>query len=324
MITRIITESASFISEVCGALGISRQAYYQRLETMQKEKYQIEIVLELVRDWRKLMPRIGGRKLHSLLEQDFESLEYKLGRDAFFDVLREYDLLVKRRKSYVKTTNSFHRFRVYKNLILDLEISRANQVFVADITYIRIAGGFMYLSLITDLYSRRIMGWCLGDTLDAQCSVKALEMALGEVKDLSSLIHHSDRGVQYCSREYTKILIAGKVSISMAEAGNPYENAVAERVNGILKDEFYLDQTFASARVATKATEEAIKTYNNLRPHLSLKMRTPEEAYYGRKKGHGISQKPFPPRGESLAGAAIYSAAINKFGTSTNTGFINN
>ena len=164
MITRVSTESASFISDVCKVLGISRQAYYQRLETMEKEKYQTEIVLELVRDLRKLMPRVGGRKLYHLLEEDFKGLDYKLGRDAFFDVLREYDLLVKRRKSYTKTTNSFHRFRVYQNLILDLEVSRANQVFVADITYIRVAGGFMYLSLITDLYSRRIVGWCLGDT----------------------------------------------------------------------------------------------------------------------------------------------------------------
>ena len=195
MITRVSTESANFISDICGALGISRQAYYQRLETMQKEKYQIEIVLELVRDWRKLMPRIGGRKLYSLLEQDFESLDYKLGRDAFFDVLREHDLLVKRRKSYTKTTNSFHRFRVYKNLILGLEVSRANQVFVADITYIRVWVGFMYLSLLTDLYSRRIVGWCLGNTLDAVFSIQALEMALRGIKDCFSLIHHSDRGV---------------------------------------------------------------------------------------------------------------------------------
>ena len=147
-------------------------------------------------------------------------------------------------------------------------------------------------------------------------------MALGEVKDCPSLIHHSDRGVQYCSRDYTKILLAGKVSISMAEAGNPYENAVAERVNGILKDEFYLDQTFASARVATKATEEAIKIYNNLRPHLSLDMKTPDEVYYGRKKSDKFNQKLFPPRGEIHV--AAYSAAIDKFGTSTNTGFINN
>jgi len=301
-------------------LGITRQAYYQRLETIQKEKYQTEIVLELVRDWRKLMPRVGGRKLYNLLGQDFKSLEYKLGRDAFFDVLRDHNLLVKRRKSNIKTTNSYHRFRVYKNLILDLEIVRVNQVFVSDITYIRITGGFIYLSLITDLYSRRIMGWCLGDTLDAACSIAALKMALGEVKDCSTLIHHSDRGVQYCSRDYTKILLASKVSISMVQAGNPYENAVAERVNGILKDEFYLDRTFTSDRVATKATEEAIKIYNNLRPHLSLKMQTPVQRYYG--KEDNFNQKIFPPRGEIAMAAR--GATKDIFAASSNTGFINN
>jgi transposase InsO family protein len=287
---------------------------------MQKEKYQTEIVLELVRDWRKSMPRIGGRKLYSLLEEDFQSLEYKLGRDAFFDILREYGMLVKRRKSYTKTTNSFHHYRVYQNLILGLKVDRPNQVFVADITYIRVAGGFMYLSLLTDLYSRKIVGWYLGDTLDAECSVMALKMALKEVKDLSNLIHHSDRGVQYCCREYTRILLASEVSISMAEVGNPYENAVAERINGILKDEFYLDQVFASKRLAVKATEEAIRIYNNLRPHLSLKMQTPSQVYADFEEeeiNDDFSRNFFPPRGESLVG-------IPRLGTSTTADFINN
>lgn len=287
---------------------------------MQKEKYQTEIVLELVRDWRKKMPRVGGRKLYHLLEEDFKSLEYKLGRDGFFDILREHGMLVKRRKSYTKTTNSFHHYRVYQNLILDLKIERPNQVFVADITYIRVAGGFMYLSLITDLYSRKIVGWYLGDTLDAECSVMALEMALEEAKDISNLIHHSDRGAQYCCKQYTQILRLNEISISMAELGNPYENAVAERVNGILKDEFYLDQIFASKRVAIKATEEAIQIYNNLRPHLSLKMKTPSRVYYEFEKqeiNDDFSRNLFPPRGEILAG-------LPRLGTSTITDFINN
>lgn len=301
MITRISAESSFGISRLCEVLGVSRQAYYQRLEMMQKDKYQKEIVLELVSEWRKLMPRIGGRKLYSLLLEDFMSLSYKLGRDAFFDVLREHDLLVKRRKNYTKTTNSFHHYYVYKNLITNLKIIRINQVFVADITYIRVSGGFMYLNLITDLYSRKIVGSCLGETLDAAYSVMALNMALEQVEDLSGLIHHSDRGVQYCSRDYTKILLANKVSISMAEAGNPYENAVAERVNGILKDEFYLNQTFASKRLAVKAIEQAIRVYNEVRPHLSLQMKTPAQKYLEHR--YNSNQKLFPPRGESwLAG----------------------
>ena len=272
---------------------------------MQKEKYQTEIVLELVRDWRKLMPRVGGRKLYSLLEEDFKSLEYKLGRDAFFDVLREYGMLLKPRKSSTKTTNSFHHYRVYKNLILGLKVTRPNQVFVADITYIRVSSSFMYLSLLTDLYSRKIVGWYLGDTLEAECSVMALEMGLKAVEDTANLIHHSDRGIQYCCQDYTKTLLEKNILISMAEVGNPYENAVAERINGILKNEFYLDQVFASKRIALKATQEAIRIYNNLRPHLSLNMQTPSQVYDGFRKediNDNFSADFFPPRGETLEG----------------------
>jgi len=287
---------------------------------MEKDKYQIEIVLELVAEWRKLMPRVGGRKLYSLLINDFESLNYKIGRDAFFDVLRGHDLLVKRRKSYTKTTNSFHHYYVYKNLIMDLEVVRSNQVFVADITYIRVTGGFMYLSLITDLYSRRIMGWCLGESLDAACSIEALSMAIEQVKDCTGLIHHSDRGVQYCCREYTKILLANNALISMAEAGNPYENAVAERVNGILKDEFFLDQTFTSKRFATKATEQAIRVYNEVRPHLSLKMKTPTQKYFENKQDS--IEKNFPPRGEVWLADSIIQANY-RLGGGTDIDFIN-
>ena len=320
MITRVSAESTSSISRLSTILEVSRQAYYQRLEMMQKDKYQIEIVLELVTEWRKLMPRVGGRKLYRLLSQDFVSLNYKLGRDAFFDILRQYNLLVKRRKSYTKTTNSFHHYYVYKNLIMGLEIVRSNQVFVADITYIRVSGNFMYLSLITDLYSRRIMGWNLGESLDAACSVEALRMAIEKVESCSSLIHHSDRGIQYCSRAYTKILLDNKISISMAEAGNPYENAVAERVNGILKDEFFLNQTFISKRLAMKATEQAIRIYNEARPHLSLKMKTPAQKYFENK----ISTKNFfPPRGEVCLDST--STQVNyQISPTTDSGFINN
>ena len=321
MIARVNAESTNSISRVCEILEVSRQAYYQRLEAMLEEKYQIEIVLELVTDWRKLMPRIGGRKLYSLLKQDFVNLEYKLGRDAFFDLLREYELLIKRRKSYTKTTNSFHHYYVYKNLILGLEVVRANQVFVSDITYIRVTGGFMYLSLVTDLYSRRIMGWCLGDSLDAAYSVQALSMALEQVEDPSGLIHHSDRGVQYCCREYTNILLAKQVSISMAEAGNPYENPVAERVNGILKDEFGLDQTFAAKRLALKATEQAISIYNEVRPHLSLKMQTPMQKYLEHR--HGFGADFHPPRGVTTL-AADCVAAKHVIGVSLVGGIITN
>ena len=269
------------VSLACEAMGVSRQAYYKRLDDMKEEKFKTEIILDLVAEKRRLMPRIGGKKLYDLLKNDFVRLGYKLGRDGLFAVLREHDLLVKRRKSYIKTTNSFHRFRVYDNLILGMEVVRPNQVFVSDITYIRVGSSFMYLSLITDLYSRMIVGWELSETLDASGCLKALEMALRLVDDPSGLIHHSDRGVQYCSSDYTGLLIINGVSISMAEQGNPYENPHAERVNGILKDEFNLAAHFPTAALAMRATSQAIEIYSTLRPHWSLKLQTPAKVYFG-------------------------------------------
>jgi len=268
------------ISLICQSFGYSRQAYYKKVRMIQEEKFKTEIVLKLIKERRKLMPRVGGKKLYCLLKDDFIKLDYKLGRDTFFEVLKEHDLLVKKRKSYVKTTNSFHRYYVYKNLLIELEIVRPNQVFVSDITYIRVAGGFMYLSLVTDLYSRRIMGWDLSDSLETEGSLRALTMALSYLDKDDELIHHSDRGVQYCSNDYVGKLMNNNVKISMAEQGNPYENAVAERINGILKNEFYLDQDFISNKIAQKSTEQAIETYNNIRPHWSLNLGTPSEWYF--------------------------------------------
>lgn len=281
-------------------MGVSRQAYYKRLDEMKEEKFKTEIVLDLVAEKRRLMPRVGGKKLYDLLKNDFVRLGYKLGRDGFFTVLKEHDLLVKRRKSYIKTTNSFHRFRVYDNLILGMEVNRPNQVFVSDITYIRVGSSFMYLSLITDLYSRMIVGWELSETLDASGCFKALQMALKLVDDPSGLIHHSDRGVQYCSSDYTGLLIANGVSISMAEQGNPYENPHAERVNGILKDEFNLAAHFPTAALAMRATSQAIEIYNTLRPHWGLKLKTPASVYFA-TKAQVLDEDFCPLQGASVA-----------------------
>lgn len=266
---------------------------------MREESFQTEIVLELVAEQRRIMPRLGGKKLYHLLMDDFKKLGYKLGRDGLFRILKEHDLLIKKRKNYTKTTNSFHRFRVYKNLIIGLDIVRSNQVFVSDITYIRVGNSFMYLSLITDLYSRMIVGWDLSETLEATGCLSALKMALETVANPSELIHHSDRGVQYCSTDYTEILISNGISISMAEQGNPYENAHAERVNGILKDEFHLDATFELPAFARKATAQAIGVYNNFRPHWSLKMKTPAAVYF-EKKTQQFSRDFYPLQGVTL------------------------
>lgn len=209
------------------------------------------------------------------LHADFQKQHLKIGRDQLFRILRKNGLLIRRKKYSSGTTNSHHRFHKYGNIIKDLKISRPNQVWASDITYISTVKGFCYLALITDMYSRKIVGFDLSDSLELKGCVRALNKAIYNAKDTKSLVHHSDRGIQYCSNVYTQILKRKKIDISMTEENHCYENAMAERVNGILKDEFYLDQTFTSVVQAKKAAKNAIKLYNNKRLHLSLDYRTP-------------------------------------------------
>jgi len=213
------------------------------------------------------------------LSQDFEKKQLKVGRDTLFNVLREHKMLTLRKKYSVRTTNSHHRFYKYNNSIKDLEVNRPNQVWVSDITYIRTVKGFCYLALITDMHSRKIVGYDLSDRLELKECVRALNKAFNKVKDLTGLIHHSDRGIQYCSNVYTQILKRKKISISMTEENHCYENAMAERVNGILKDEFYLDQIFTNKEHAKRAAKNAIKLYNEIRLHLSLDYQTSNMVY---------------------------------------------
>ena len=188
-------------------------------------------------------------------------------------------MLTLRKKPTYKTTNSLHRFYKYKNCIKDLVINKPNRVWVSDITYIRTVKGFCYLALITDMYSRKIVGWDLTNSLELSGCVRALNKALYQAKETNELIHHSDRGIQYCSNLYAQILKRNNIRISMTEENHCYENAIAERVNGILKDEFYLDQTFDTIQQAKSATKNAIKLYNQIRLHLSLDFKTPEMVY---------------------------------------------
>jgi transposase InsO family protein len=242
--------------------------------------FQVEIVLELVSDVRRRMPRCGGRKLYSLLQPDFERLEYSLGRNKFFDVLRDQNLLVKPKKRYVpKTTESGHLNAVYPNLVKDRVVCRPKEVLVSDITYLRIERGFSYLFLITDLFSRLIVGYDVSESLSLEGAIISLQMAAIFMKSSKGTIHHSDRGVQYSSHEYVKLLFQAKMKISMTAKGSPHENAHAERVNGILKGEFLLDATFGSHKSAKVAVTEAIHTYNDFRPHYSLGLLTPTQFY---------------------------------------------
>jgi len=267
------------VKEVCGIFTISRQAYYKARHQQEGEKLQEEVVVELVKEIRQKLPRVGGKKLYYMLRRDISNMPIKPGRDKFFEILRNNGLLVTPTKRYVRTTQSRHRFYVYRNLIEEIIVEGPNKVFVADITYVRITEGFAYLFLVTDLYSRKIVGWYLSKNLSVEGALEALQMAMSEVKDSWRLIHHSDRGIQYCCNEYVKLLQSNKIRISMGESGNPYDNAVAERVNGILKSEFYLSVTFNSFEDARQAAEEAIYLYNNVRPHMSIGYLTPAMKY---------------------------------------------
>ncbi len=264
-------------------IGISRQGYYKSKKKKGIKKQKEDMVLQLVQSHRRKMPRLGGKKLYRLVLPDLKRMKIKLGRDIFFKLLGSNGLLIHRKKRYSKTTYSSHRFRIYENLIKELEPDHRNTVWVSDITYIVVDDGFCYLALITDKYSRMIVGYDISESLNLEGSIRALRMALRmgkkDKRDLSGLIHHSDRGIQYCSNLYTGLLTENKIKISMSEKGNPYENAIAERVNGILKEEFLLGEGFKTKEQAYRAVEEAIKTYNEDRPHMSINYLTPVQKY---------------------------------------------
>lgn len=236
------------------------------------------VVLELVHRVRRQHSKMGVRKLHDRIAPDLQAKGIKMGRDALFDRMRAAGLLIKRRRRGTITTDSRHRFRCYTNLLEGLAIARPEQVWVADITYIRLVDGFAYLSLITDAYSRKIMGYHLHPTLEAEGCLQALNKALKNRQYDGALIHHSDRGIQYCSHDYTRRLTKAGVAISMTLSGSA-ENAIAERVNGILKDEYLLEATFESFQAALRQINQAVMLYNTDRAHLSLGKRTPQEAH---------------------------------------------
>jgi putative transposase len=263
------------VSKVCACFDLNRDAWYKYQKRQKKREKMVSRVIDLVMLERKDQARVGTRKLYEALNPTFKLEQIKIGRDGLFNILREHNMLVRRKKAYCKTTDSHHRFHKYNNLIRDLKITRPNQVWVSDITYIRTIKGFCYLALITDVYSRKIVGYDISDSLELAGCLRALKSALRHVRPEPGLIHHSDRGIQYCSNQYVDQLKKRKIKISMTEENHCYENAIAERVNGILKDEFFLDQCFTTTSHASLATKNAIDIYNSKRLHLSLGYKTP-------------------------------------------------
>jgi putative transposase len=270
------------MNSICGLFGKTRQAWYVHQWSDEDDTIRDTVVLKSVKEIREQMPRIGTRKLHHMLTGKLQEHKIKIGRDKLFDLLEEYGMLVRRRKRRkVSTTDSNHPFRKYPNLVRELHVTGPNQLWVSDITYIRISDGFGYLSLITDAYSRKIVGYCLYPTLQKEGPVTALEMALGTLPATTAehLIHHSDRGRQYCCEAYVNVLTERKATISMTEKGDPYENALAERMNKTLKEEFLLNNGFDSFEPGAACVSKSVHIYNTLRPHDSCNYMTPDQAH---------------------------------------------
>jgi len=266
---------------LCRLFGYSRQAYYQLQQYEYKCQAQSQIVLEMIHRERKCLPGIGGRKLLNLLNKSMKGEGINIGRDAFFELLRENRLLVRHLRSQIRTTDSRHRFRKYPNLIRELVPQRPHQLWVSDITYLETKEGYLYLSLVTDAYSRKIVGWNVSPKLEADGAVSALSMALTQLPDTEQvdLIHHSDRGVQYCCDKYIHKLRTFNIRISMTESGDPLENAIAERVNGILKTE-WLNLDIPETKWETaQIVAGIIDSYNYKRPHMSIGLLTPAVAH---------------------------------------------
>lgn len=273
------------LGRICRLFGITRQAYYKNIRHQKKTITEDHIVLQLVSAIRKDHPRMGGRKLYFMIKEDLNRLNIKIGRDALFDLLAAEHLLVQRRKRKHITTNSNHWYRKYPNLIKNLVPNGPNQIWVSDITYIRTKQEFLYLFLITDAYSKKILGYRLAKNLDSTHAVNSLQDAIKNTcQPISGLIHHSDRGIQYCSKEYTDLLNKHAISISMTENGDPLENPIAERINGILKDEYLYDKINNHNNLDIIELSKSIEKYNTLRPHLSCEMLTPQQAH--RAKGN--------------------------------------
>lgn len=263
------------MSKLCRFFERTRQAFYKQTQQGLQLELWDQRILDEVKTIRRRQPRVGTRKLHRMVNERLQTDGIEVGRDHLFALLRAQNLLIRRRRHAKRTTDSRHRLKKYGNLIRDLEITRPNQVYVSDITYIETHEGFCYLALITDAYSRKIVGYDLSRSLSLEGSVRALQMAVTKLSGPLDLIHHSDRGIQYCSHAYVALLAKHGIRISMTEDQHVYENAKAERVNGILKNEFLLGEVLISYEVALKLVAEAIQIYNDERLHLSLDYQTP-------------------------------------------------
>ena len=261
-------------------MGYSRQYYYKQQKDTAREESKKKRVKSFIDQQRKLLPRLGTRKLHYLISDQLESEQLKFGRDKLFDLLREHGLLIKPQRRYIQTTMSKHWMKKWPNLVKGKTVAQADQVWVSDITYIKTEEGNCYLNMITDAFSRKIVGYAVDQTMETESMIKALKMATSERINMQvQTIHHSDRGLQYCSKEYVEMTSENNIRLSMTENSDPYENALAERMNRTIKEEFGLNRKMKSRQHVYDVLKESIVLYNQKRPHLALNMKTPDEVY---------------------------------------------
>jgi transposase InsO family protein len=273
------------LAKLCGWFGITRQAYYQNNWDGISTTLEEDLVIQKVKQIRQNHRRMGTRKLYEMLQPFMLEHQIKMGRDALFTMLCANQMLVRRRKRRIQTTNSFHWLRKYPNLIRNFVPTAPNQLWVSDITYWKInTGEHLYISFITDVYSHNIVGYQVAETMEAIESIHALQMALSALGAEShlNLTHHSDRGIQYCSHAYVKLLQDYNIKISMTENGDPLENAVAERINGIIKDEYLETYEINSLKDAKELLKAVVELYNNERPHMSISNLTPNHIHHSK------------------------------------------
>ena len=268
------------LGKLCGLFGKTRAAIYDYQKRLQRDQLEDELVLQHVNEIRKTLPRLGTRKLHYKLAPRLQEHKLTIGRDYLFNLLAEHQLLIRRRRRKTVTTNSRHWMRKHSNIVQHVKVVRPEQVWVSDITFIRLNNCWGYLSLITDAYSRRIMGYAFRTDMATEGNLEALKMAIENRQyPHLPLIHHSDRGSQYCSNAYVEMLVKNNITISMTQTGDPYENALAERMNGILKIEFNLYESVLGFENTCEKITASIKAYNEERPHSSCDMLVPLQAH---------------------------------------------
>lgn len=270
------------LGKLCGLFGKTRQAFYDQGWRSSDEGLQEALIIDRVKQIRERIGSIGGWQVHDMLKEAMRTHRIYIGRDRFYELLRKYGLLLKRKKRYCITTQSEHPYYKWPDLRQGLVPQAIEELWVSDITYLRTESGFVYLSLITDAWSRKIMGYHVSQQLKAQGCIIALRKALtglGGEKEKRKLIHHSDRGIQYCCEAYVTILQQNNIGISMTQSGSPYDNAIAERLNGILKHQLGLKKVFKDYAAAVSAVCQAIDAYNCLRPHRSVSNLTPQKAH---------------------------------------------